>query len=114
MHDNVPAHTSAIAMTKIHELGFELLPYPASPNLASCDFHLFPSLKKWLGEKKFSDNSKIIDAGNDYFEKLDKSFYKNGIMAFEYHWTKCAELKADYIEKIQFNLNNYCFPFLVP
>ncbi|GBP18354.1 hypothetical protein EVAR_14747_1 [Eumeta japonica] len=37
-------------MAKIHELRYELLPHPAySPDLAPCDYYLFPNLKKWLG-----------------------------------------------------------------
>ncbi|GBP58921.1 hypothetical protein EVAR_46983_1 [Eumeta japonica] len=38
-------------MAKIHELRYELLPHPAySPDLALCDYYLFPNLKKSLGE----------------------------------------------------------------
>ena len=40
--DNAPAHTSTstvVAIAKLHELGFELLPHPPYfPDLASCDF----------------------------------------------------------------------------
>lgn len=57
--DNAPVHTLVIAMAKIHELKFELLPHPPySPDLAPCDFHLFPNLKKWLGGKRFMTTSK--------------------------------------------------------
>jgi len=42
-HDNAPAHTSALAQGKLVELGYELLPHPPySPDLAPCDFFLFP------------------------------------------------------------------------
>jgi len=48
-HDNAPAHTSALAKAKLVELGYELLPHPpCSPDLAPCDFFLFPNLKKSL------------------------------------------------------------------
>ena len=43
-HDNAPADTSALAMTKLVESGYELMPHPAySPDLASCDFFFFRS-----------------------------------------------------------------------
>jgi len=48
-HDNATAHTSALAKAKLVELGYELLPHPPySPDLAPCDFLLFPNLKKSL------------------------------------------------------------------
>jgi len=48
-HDNAPAHTFALAKAILVELGYELLPHPpCSPDLAPCDFFLFPNLKKSL------------------------------------------------------------------
>lgn len=42
-HDNAPAHTSSVAKAKLR---YELLPHPpCSPDLAPCDFFLFPNLK---------------------------------------------------------------------
>src|SRR5436190_12976832 len=57
--DNAPVHTSVIAMAKINELNFELLPHaPYSPDLAPSDYFLFPNLKKWLGGKRFANNKR--------------------------------------------------------
>ena len=76
-HDNAPAHSSVVAMAKINALKFELfLQPPYSPDLAPSDFHLFPNLKKWLGGKRFG----VINDVTEYFEGLDKSLYKNGVM----------------------------------
>ena len=45
-HDNAPVHTSAVATAKLVELGYELLPHPPySPDLAPCDFFLFPNME---------------------------------------------------------------------
>ncbi|KAF7280076.1 hypothetical protein GWI33_006427 [Rhynchophorus ferrugineus] len=45
--DNAPCHKSVKTMTKIHELGFELLPHPPySPDLAPSDHFLFCDFKK--------------------------------------------------------------------
>jgi len=98
--DNAPVHTSVIAMAKINELKFELLPHaPYSPDLASSDYFLFPNLKKWLGGKRFANNEEVESAVNGYFEELDNSHYKQGIEAIEHRWEKCIELKGDYVEK---------------
>ncbi|CAH2089295.1 unnamed protein product [Euphydryas editha] len=45
--------TSAVTTAKLVEFGYKLLLHPPySPELASCDFLLFPNLKKTLGGKE--------------------------------------------------------------
>src|SRR5436190_22178427 len=67
--DNAPVHTSVIAVAKINELNFELLPHaPYSPDLAPSDYFLFPNLKKWLGGKRFANNEEVESAVDGYFE----------------------------------------------
>ncbi|KAG5346224.1 SETMR methyltransferase, partial [Acromyrmex charruanus] len=72
---NASAHSSAVATAKLIELLYELLPHPPySPDLAPCDFFLFPNLKKWLDGKKFTSNEEII-AETKAFAEFDKSFF---------------------------------------
>ena len=52
-----------------------------------------------LGRRKFSTNEKIEMAVTEYFEGLEQTFFKSGIMALETRWKKCIELQGDYIEK---------------
>jgi len=73
-HDYAPAHTCSIAVAKLHELRFELLP-PYSPDLSPSDFFLFPNMKKWLAGKKFTLNAEIIAETDAYFGGLSKSYY---------------------------------------
>ena len=66
-HDNAPAHTSAVVTAKLVELGYELLPHPPySPDVAPCDFFLFPNLKKSLAGQKFASNEEVIAATQVY------------------------------------------------
>jgi len=47
LHDNAPAHTSAVATSAAAECGYDLLLHPTySPDLAPSDFCLFPLLKE--------------------------------------------------------------------
>jgi len=79
-HDNAPAHTSTVAMAKLHELRFELLPHPPySSDLAPCDFFLFLNLKIWFTRKKSLSNEEIIAAVDVYFEGLETSCFSEGI-----------------------------------
>lgn len=98
--DNASAHTSAVAMAKIHQCGFELVPHPPySPDLAPSDFHLFPKLKKHLGGQRFSSTEEVVAAVTEYFADQDETFYQTGIMALQHRWTKCRNLQGDYVEK---------------
>ena len=49
--DNARPHVSRVALGKISELNWELIPY--LPDLAPSDFHLFRSLQNFLDGQKF-------------------------------------------------------------
>ncbi|KAG5318816.1 SETMR methyltransferase, partial [Acromyrmex heyeri] len=82
------------------ELRYELLQHPPySPDLAPCDFFLFPNLKKWLGGKKLMSNEEGIAETEAYFAEFDKSYFSEGLKKWQKHWEKCILLKGDYVEK---------------
>jgi len=96
-HDNAPAHTSALAKA---ELGFELLPHPPySPDLASCDFCLFPNLKKSLDRQKLASNEEVVAATEAHFADLEKPYFSDGLKKLDHRWVKCIGIKGDYVEK---------------
>lgn len=99
LQDNAPAHKSIATMAKINDLGLELLPHPPdSLDLAPSDYYLFPNLKRWLINKKFSSREEIIDAAEAYFAGLQENYFSDGIKKLENRWNKCIGLKGDYIE----------------
>ena len=98
--DNEPSHTSNIAQAKKHELGCELLPHPPySPDLAPSDYYLFPNLKRWLCGMRFESNEEVEWDSEGYFGGFNKSYYLKGIEKLKDRWTRCIELKREYIEK---------------
>ena len=55
-HDNTPAHTSLLVQQFLAKDGTAQLQQPAySPDLAPCDFFLFPRLKKVLKGHRFDE-----------------------------------------------------------
>ena len=53
-HDNGAPHKSKVVTKYLQEERVILLPHPPySPDLAPCDFFLFPKIKKELGGKRF-------------------------------------------------------------
>ena len=54
LHDNAPAHTSAIVAVFLKKEKVTVLPHPPySPDLAPCDFFLFPKVKAFLAGWKY-------------------------------------------------------------
>ena len=53
LHDNAPAHTSTIVTAFLKKEKVTVLPHPPySPDLAPCDFFLFPKWKSFLAGQK--------------------------------------------------------------
>lgn len=99
-HDNAPVHTSGVASQKLTELKFQIVDHPPySPDLAPSDYHLFPNLKKFLAGKRFRSDEEVKVAVNGYFESLEENHFREGIEKLEHRWTKCINLKGDYVEK---------------
>ena len=97
--DIARVHTYPALMAKFNEFHYELLPHSAySPDLAPCDYFLFPNLKKWFRGKRFT-REQLIAETEAYFEGLNKSYYSDGLKKLENCWIKCIELKEDYVEK---------------
>ena len=54
-HDNVPAHIALLIQQFLGKLKTAVMPQsPYSPDLAPCDFFLFPKLKRTLERQRFS------------------------------------------------------------
>ncbi|XP_033221847.1 histone-lysine N-methyltransferase SETMAR-like, partial [Belonocnema kinseyi] len=85
---------------KLHEIGFELVPQPPhSPDLASSDYYLFPKLNRWLTGKRFYLNEELIAETEAYFGDLPIEYFSDGIKKLENRWTRCIDLKGEYVEK---------------
>lgn len=100
LHDNAPVHKSRVAMAALYHCGFEMLNHPPySPDLAPCDYYLFPKLKKELRGKKFSNDEEVKSAISAYFEDKDNTFFFDGINKLIERSEKCIRVKGEYIEK---------------
>ena len=98
--DNVPAHTSVVAMATNHVCGFELVSHPPySPDLAPSDFYLFPQMKKALAGRHFASDDDVIAAVEEFLESQTKEFFYTGIKALQHRWSKCSVLEGNYVEK---------------
>ena len=98
--DNARPHTSAKTMDFIRSKKIPLLHHPPySPDLASCDFNLFPALKKNLAGCRFDSDSDV----KLNVEGVLKMLSKNGLFHVFEQWSercdKCILREGDYVEK---------------
>lgn len=100
LHDNAPAHTSAVATKRAGVLKYEILPHPPySPDLAPSDFYLFGKLKDHLRGRHFHDDDTLKNVVTAWLESQETVFYNEGIQKLKYRWEKCINLQGDYVEK---------------
>ena len=60
LHDNAPAHKSAVVVDYLKTSGLHTLPHPPySPDLAPCDFWLNPHIKQCLRGRKFETRTAV-------------------------------------------------------
>lgn len=87
-------------MGKLWDLDYDFLDHPPySPDLAPSDFHLFPYLEKFVSGIRFASNEEVERVVNEYFCSLPESHFREGILMLEKRWSKCVEVRGDYIEK---------------
>ena len=72
------------------------------PHLAKkknfCLIH--PILQIWPHAISFFSKHEKMAWWTAYFAAFDKPYFLDGLKKLEYRWTKCIELKGDYIEKL--------------
>ena len=96
LHDNAPAHTSAIVTAFLKKEKLTVLP-PAlrlppptpppqrySPDLAPCDFFLFPKLKAFLAGRKYQSRQAHGSAIHQYLIKRTVTPSKSGYIGLNF------------------------------
>ncbi len=100
LHDNARPHVAALVTSLLKDFDWTVFSHPPySPDLAPSDFHLFPSLKKWLGGRHFDSDVQLQATVDEFFSKQDASWYAHGIEKLVSRYNKCLDLLGDYVEK---------------
>lgn len=99
-HDNAPAHTAAKTLDFLHERGVQLVTHPPySPDLAPCDFALFPELKKHLRGKRFESEKAAVAAMNEVLDDMPKTVFQDCFEKWFWRMHKCIGARGGYFEK---------------
>ena len=85
----------------IDESGLQILPHPPySPDLAPCDFWLFPRIKRYLKGRNFSSNSEVEGALRNVIGDIEENEFKLAIQAWFKRMNKCIQAKGCYFEQL--------------
>jgi hypothetical protein len=81
-------------------LKFEVLQHPPySPDLAPCDFHFFPDLKRDFKGTHFTSDEEVKEAVKSWIKKRPATYFSDGMKKLVTRWEKCISVNGDYIEK---------------
>ncbi len=100
LHDNARAHSAVRTQEHLRHFGWTVLDHhPFSSDLAPSDYHLFPTLKKFLGGAGFMNDDKLVKYVRTYFQKLPTTFYEEWILKLIKRYDKCLNRLGQCVEK---------------
>ena len=96
-HDNARPHTANATAVKLAD--FHWMPHPPySPDLAPCDFFLFPTLKKALRGIQFDTLEEAQQQARHVLRDIPEETYHKAILDLVDRWHKCIEARGHYFE----------------
>uniref|UniRef100_A0A8C4QZV8 Mos1 transposase HTH domain-containing protein n=1 Tax=Eptatretus burgeri TaxID=7764 RepID=A0A8C4QZV8_EPTBU len=98
-HDNTPAHTTLSVMQLLADKQITVLEHPPySPDLAPCDFFLFPRLKTPMKGTHFASVEEIQRAVTNELNGLSDNDFQGCFKAWQRRWQACIDSQGDYFE----------------
>ena len=100
--DNAPVHVhvSRVAKRTMSDLNIEPLQHPPySPDLAICDFFLFPTVKDHLRERKFESREELGTAITEALRTVTRDGLQHVFRTWVERWDMCIKAKGSYFEK---------------
>ena len=100
-HDNAPAHTAAATREFLASEGVQLMSHPPySPDLAPCDFFLFPHVKKQLRRTRYECPQDAIRTFTRAIDSMDKVTWSEVWKSWFQRMALCMEAQGGYFEKL--------------
>lgn len=99
LHDNAPSHTSQLVKQFLKSEKVTVLPHPPySPDLAPCDFFLFPKLKKFLSGRRYKSRQALGSAVSQCLRGIPKSAYRDAFQKWIQRLKLCISNHGEYFE----------------
>jgi histone-lysine N-methyltransferase SETMAR len=98
-HDNAPAHSSHLIQSLLAKHGIPVVRQaPYSPDMAPCDFWLFPKLKRSLKGSRFDSCKDIMQNVTKELRSLPEEAFQKCFQQWKNHWAKGVESQGAYYE----------------
>ncbi|EGI63610.1 Mariner Mos1 transposase, partial [Acromyrmex echinatior] len=91
-HDNAPSHTAFIVANYLARSNTPVVPQPPySPDLAPCDFFLFPRLKRELKGKHWESVENIQKHVTMFLRDIPVEEFQRAFQAWQTRLRKCID-----------------------
>jgi len=98
-HDNAPAHTSLVVREFLTKNNVTTVPHPAySPDLAPCDFYVFPKMKLRLKGRCFASIEEVQAESQQILNTLTPADFNECFQKWQNRWDRCIQAQGDYFE----------------
>jgi transposase len=98
-HDNAPCHAALSVREFLAKYRILVVLHPPySPDLAPCDFFLFPRLKSTLKGKRFQDVAEIQLNTTLQLQAIPKQAYQICTEMWKDRWNRCIQSGGSYFE----------------
>jgi len=100
-HDNASAHTADLTLAFLEDEHVKVLGHPPySPDLAPCDFFLFPKIKNMLKGIRFSSSDEAVAAYLEAVRTLPTEEWDKCFSDWIIRMKLCVEANGEYFEKL--------------
>lgn len=98
-HDNAPSHTSLLVNQYLAKNQVATIPHPPySPDMAPCDFFLFPKLKSTMKGRRFQTIDDIKINTEKELKAISKTAYQECPEKWKRRWQRCIQAQGEYFE----------------
>jgi len=99
LHDNACPHIARQTVVLLDQFGWDIVTHPPySPDLAPCDYHLFPKLREHFAGRGLSDDDEVKVAVQRFLNDMPASGYDMGIQKLPLRLQKYVNRNGD-VEK---------------
>ena len=97
--DNTPVHNSILVTDYLTKMGIKIVPHPPySPDLAPCDFWLFPKLNEKLRGCRYETIEEMKEAVTKVIDTLTQEDFHEAFQKLLERYNKCIAAGGDYFE----------------
>ena len=98
--DNAPVHNSILVTDYLTKMGIKTVPHPPySPDLAPCDFWLFPKLKEKLRGCRYETIEEMKEAVTKVIDTLTQEDFHRAFQKLLERYNECITAGGDYYKR---------------